>query len=103
MGYMLYEIVDLERGKCIKGTAAALSGLTGVREYRISRLARENRTYHGRYQFRKLQEEETKRKTKRQLLYQQWDELHQIYLELVAGKRCIKKAADGKWYAVRVS
>lgn len=103
LGYILYEVVDLESGQRVKGTAAALSGLTGVREYRISRLARENRTYQGRYQFRKLQEEKTKGKTKRQLLYQQWDEVHRIYLELIAGRRCIQKAADGKRYAVRVS
>ena len=67
----------------------------------ISYLAKENCIYQGRYHFQKLQGEMKKVKKTLSLL-QQWDEIHQIYLELMAGERCIRKAADGKWYAVKI-
>lgn len=106
MKYIEYECTDQKSGQCAKGTAAALSELVGVRTYEISRFARENHVYQGRYSFRKLQKEGTrkgtKKRTKWECLWQQWDTMHQIYLELKVGKRCIQKAADGRRYAVKV-
>ena len=98
---IFYELTDLENGQCVKGSAAALSSLTGVRKYTIRHLAKEQDSYQGRYSFRKLLEEEVE-EMKQQSVWKQWDEIHQIYSELIAGERCIRKAADGKQYAVKV-
>lgn len=101
MGYMIYEVIDLQNGQCTEGTAAVLSRLTGASKSIINSLARENKTYKKRFKFRMLPEE-VKRKRKLKNIEEQWIEVCQIYHELKAGKRNIQKAADGKLYAVRV-
>ncbi len=98
LGYYIYELIDLESGKQVKGSAAALSKLVNVPKRMVSHLAKEDRAYKGRYYFRML----GNKQMICQKVYQEWDEMHQVYLELIAGKRDIQRAADGKRYAVRV-
>lgn len=40
LGYMIYEVKDLQNGQCAEGTAADLSILTGVKKSMINNLAR---------------------------------------------------------------
>ncbi len=101
MGNMIYEVKDLKSGQCAKGTAAALSMLIGVEKSRVNKLARENTTYQKRYKFQMLLEENEKQKTKKDLK-KEFVEICKIYAELKEGKRKIQKAANGKWYAVRI-
>lgn len=88
----------MESGQCARGKAAALSKLIGIPKCSVSYHAREGMIYKKKYKFRKLGEKKTCSK-----MEQEWDEVHRIYLELAAGERCIRKAADGKRYAVKVS
>lgn len=85
-----YEVTYLKNGKCAKGTAAALSLMTGVAESKIIRFAKANAIYQERYLFRSLSQ-----KTKKELM-QEFVEVCKIYAELKEGKRKIQKAADGK-------
>lgn len=99
LGYMIYEVKDLQNGQCAEGTAADLSILAGVKKSMINNLARKNVVYKKRYQFWMLSEE-VKQKSKD--IEQQWGEVCQIYYEVKVGKRDIRRAVDGKLYAVRV-
>lgn len=98
LGYIIYELTNLESGQCVRGEAAALSKLIGIPKCSVSYHAREGVIYKKKYQFRKLGEKKIRSSIK-----WEWDEMHRIYLELVAGERYIRKAADGKRYAVKVS
>ena len=102
---MIYEVTDLQNGKRTEGTIAVLSRLTGASKFMINKLARENKTYKKRFKFRLLPEE-VKRKNELKSMkgkwIEQWTEVCQIYSELKAGKRNIRRAADGKLYAMKV-
>lgn len=100
MAWCKYEVVDLENGQRMEGFPAELAKLIGIPKTSISYHAREGVIYKKKYRFQKVLEgQEDPRKKE---LSNQWDRIHQIYLELVAGERCIKKAADGKRYAIKV-
>ncbi len=105
LSYMIYEVTDLQNGKRTEGTIAVLSRLTGASKSMINKLARENKTYKKRFKFRLLPEE-VKRKNELKSMkgkwIEQWTEVCQIYSELKAGKRNIRRAADGKLYAMKV-
>ncbi len=101
MAWNKYKVTNVENGQCIEGTAATLSERIGISKYMISHYAREGWIYKKKYQFQFICEK-TKKELTNAELYKQWDEIHQIYLELSAGKRCIYKAGDGKRYAVEV-
>ena len=105
LSYMIYEVTDLQNGKRTEGTIAVLSMLTGASKSMINKLARENKTYKKRFKFRLLPEE-VKRKNELKSMkgkwIEQWTEVCQIYSELKAGKRNIRRAADGKLYAMKV-
>lgn len=105
LSYMIYEVTDLQNGKRTEGTIAVLSRLTGASKFMINKLARENKTYKKRFKFRLLPEE-VKRKNELKSMkgkwIEQWTEVCQIYSELKAGKRNIRRAADGKLYAMKV-
>ena len=99
---MVYELIDEKSGQHAKGTAVDLSKLTGVSMEQICCLAREGGVYKKRYRVQKLQEEVANTINTATKLCQKWDEIHQIALDLKEGKRRIQKAADGKWYAVKI-
>lgn len=105
LSYMIYEVTDLQNGKRTEGTIAVLSRLTGASKSMINKLARENKTYKKRFKFRLLPEE-VKRKNELKSMkgkwIEQWTEVCQIYSELKAGKRNIRRAADGKLYSIKV-
>lgn len=106
MKVVLYELKDLKSGQYARGTAGVLSKLLGIKKDRISYFARENIDYEARYRIRKLQKEEIEKekmkKIKKDIFCKQWDEICQIYNELRTGKRNIKRAADGKLYAIKI-
>ncbi len=102
MKHMVYELIDEKSGQHAKGTAADLSKLTGVPMEQICCLAREGGVYKKRYRVQKWQEKVANTINTAPKLCQKWDEIHQIALDLKEGRRRIQKAADGKWYAVKI-
>ncbi len=45
---------------------------------------------------------EIKEKKKHSNIYEEWDKVHQIYLELITGERSIQKAGNGEKYAIKI-
>ncbi len=96
-----YKIIDLESKQCIKeGTIADLSRMMGITESTFRYYVNAKTAYKKRYQFERLEEE--KKELKNTGLLKQWEELHQISLDVKEGRRRIQRAADGKRYAVKI-
>jgi len=97
-----YLLQDLESGQCAQGSANVIAKLIGSTAAYVRSLPESSCPYKGRYLVSKISDElvEKKGNDSLEMLRPQWDEVHQLFVEIQAGIRVITKI-NGKRYAVK--